>query len=155
MNEETQQRLAAAVDLLGRTGADSMQIRYSDDEQPVVWFAVALYRDGKWETASAANPLRAILRLGEQLLDGGQCRHCNRPTGLEPDSIDVPAGMRGLVSEPCVICGQPVETDLPDAIATLVETWAHRRCASWLGWIATESYEAVRPTPGRRLEVGE
>ena len=49
---------------------------------------VALYDGGRWEVAAAANPVRAALRLCEQLVDGGMCTHCNRPAGLEPDSID-------------------------------------------------------------------
>lgn len=83
--------ITAAADMLGRTGIKQLQIRYSDDEEPTVWFAV-----GKWpaksggegyETASAMEPLRAVLRLCEQAMDGGQCQHCHRPSGFEPDSI--------------------------------------------------------------------
>jgi hypothetical protein len=81
-------KLLAVFDLIRRTGAKQIQIRYSDDEQPVVWFGVAVYDDTHWETASAHEPLRAMLRLAEQLVDGGMCTHCKRPTGLEPDSLD-------------------------------------------------------------------
>lgn len=81
-------RLLAAVDMIGRTGAKEFQIRYSDEEEPVVWFAVATYDDGKGETDASLNPVMAVLRLAERLVDGGQCTHCGRPTGLDPDSID-------------------------------------------------------------------
>ena len=81
-------RLTAAVSLIGRTGADTFSIRYSDDEQPVIWLAVAGYPEDRWETDAALTPLRAVLRLAERLVDGGQCRHCKRPAGLDPDSLD-------------------------------------------------------------------
>jgi hypothetical protein len=80
-------RFVAAVDLIGRTGAKQFQIRYSGDEQPVVWAAVVIYGDGA-EAAGALHPTVAVLRLAELLVDGGQCTHCRRPTGLDPDSID-------------------------------------------------------------------
>jgi hypothetical protein len=88
LGEEAQAILVAGVELIGRTGARETQIRYSDDEQPTVWFAVALYDGDRFETAAAPEPVRAVLRLCEQLVDGGTCTRCNRPAGFEPDSID-------------------------------------------------------------------
>jgi len=84
---EHERRLLAAVDLIGRTGAHGFQLRFSDDEEPIVWLAVAQYRDTA-DAAGALDPLRAVLRLAEQLIDGGRCTHCDRPTGLEPDTLD-------------------------------------------------------------------
>ena len=81
-------RMTAGIELIGRTGAKSFQIRYSDDEEPVVWFAVALYDDGKAETAASLDPVMAILRLAERLIDGGMCTHCKRPAGLETHHIE-------------------------------------------------------------------
>jgi hypothetical protein len=89
-----QDKLKAAFDFIGRTGARTVSIRYSDDEKPVVWFVVAEY-DGTnpmgiegHEVDASLSPVRAALRLCERLADGGQCRHCGRPTGLEPDHLD-------------------------------------------------------------------
>lgn len=86
-------KLKAAVEFLRRTGAKQIQIRYSDDEKPVVWFIVAVF-DGRnpakingWEVDASDNPLRAALRLCERLADGGQCVHCKRPVGFEPDLL--------------------------------------------------------------------
>jgi hypothetical protein len=79
-------RLTAAIDLLGRTGARSFQLRYHDDEKPVVWLAVAAYeRDRRelHETDAALTPLLAVERLLERLVDGGVCIHCGRPTAIE------------------------------------------------------------------------
>jgi hypothetical protein len=88
-------RAMAGVDMLRRTGAQSFQLRYSDDEEPVVWVAVAAYSavnplTGKqaehYECAGALNPTAAIMRLCEQLIDGGTCQHCGRPTIFNTDS---------------------------------------------------------------------
>lgn len=84
-------RFTAAVALIGRTGAESVQIRCSDEEPPAVWVALAAYQRGRrtvHEVAAALNPVRAALRLAEQLVDGGMCTHCRRPAGLDPDSIE-------------------------------------------------------------------
>ena len=87
-------RFLAALEFIRRTGASSIDIRFQDDDQPIVWMVVAQY-DGEnpmktvgAEVDAAFNPLRAALRLCERLADGGQCRHCHRPTGLDPDSLD-------------------------------------------------------------------
>lgn len=75
-------KLLAAVDLLGRTGASSFGVRYSDDAQPVVWIAVVEYGGGTWEAATGHDPGEATLRLAERIIDGGNCAHCHRPTAL-------------------------------------------------------------------------
>lgn len=88
LRTEEQEKLTAAVALIGRTGAAHFQLRYSDDEKPVVWMAVAVYREDLAEVDASLDPVRAVLRLAERLVDGGQCVHCKRPTGLDPDSLD-------------------------------------------------------------------
>jgi hypothetical protein len=104
---EVQDRLVACVDLIGRTGATDFQIRYSDDEQPVVWIAVAKYRRRagrdeptltRHETAAALRPDQAAFRLVEALVDGGQCQHCRKPTGVLDDwSQEPPLAALGVV----------------------------------------------------------
>lgn len=80
-------RFVAGVDMIRRTGAETFQIRWSDDEEPTVWFAVAGYPAGRWETAAALDPVRAVLRLCERTLDGGVCTHCKLPVAFEPDDL--------------------------------------------------------------------
>jgi hypothetical protein len=76
-------RYVAAVDLIGRTGADQFKIQYcEEDAPPIIWMASAHWGD-RWETAAALNPLRAIFRLLDEVIDGGLCVHCHRPTGFE------------------------------------------------------------------------
>ncbi|MCB0968293.1 MAG: hypothetical protein KDB37_15785 [Ilumatobacter sp.] len=82
---EQQAKLSAAVAMIGRCGAASVQIRWSDDEDPVVWFVVAEFDEGVWETAAGRDPIEAALRCAEQLVDGATCVHCGRPTALDTD----------------------------------------------------------------------
>ncbi len=93
----------AALDAIRRTGAEGIEIRYSDpsedgDDGPVVWMAVAKYAapiggriadppgpTHRYEVDAAMNPSTAVLRLAERLIDGGECRHCHRPTVFDAD----------------------------------------------------------------------
>jgi hypothetical protein len=91
------ERALAAIDVIKRTGAESFQIRYSDDEQPVVWLAVVTWRinrEGRptkhgagraHEAAAALAPDSPIYRQAEQIVDGGECSHCGKPAGFNPD----------------------------------------------------------------------
>lgn len=101
---EQQQRLNACLDLLRRSGAGEVQIRWSgredgdadaDQEEPtpVVWLVVAIYGD-QWEAAAGRDPLTAAVRLLETTLDGGgYCLHCRRPTGVNVDwANEMPLG---------------------------------------------------------------
>lgn len=95
-------KMIAATKMLQRTGAAALQIRYSDDEEPTVWFAVVQYRRGAdglpkakgpinaWETAAGRHPTEALLRLCEKVVDGGTCAHCHRPTIFHADLDDAP-----------------------------------------------------------------
>lgn len=82
-------RFTAAVDLIGRTGARQFQIRYSDDEQPVIWVAAACWNN-RWEAAAGMHPLTAVFRLCDAVIDGGTCTHCRRPAGFAPDPDSMP-----------------------------------------------------------------
>jgi hypothetical protein len=85
MDDANKAFLKACVDMARRTGAREWQLRYQDDDNPVVWIAVAKWTlDGEdiWECAAGMTPPRAAFKLLEQLIDGGMCRVCGRPTGL-------------------------------------------------------------------------
>ena len=76
------------VKWLPRLGASELQIRYSDDQAPIVWMAVAkvtVRRVSGFEAAAALDPSEAVKRLATQLIDGGLCVHCGKPTGFEAD----------------------------------------------------------------------
>lgn len=87
-------RATAGIDMLRRVGASQVQLRFSDDEEPVVWIAVVGLKQSRrriyHDAAAALDPTTAILRLCEKLIDGGQCAHCKRPTGFDPDADTMP-----------------------------------------------------------------
>jgi hypothetical protein len=85
--------LLAANEMVWRTGATKFQLRYSDDEQPVVWMAVGQWGDIH-EVGASLDPVRAAIRLLEQVVDGGQCIHCHRPTGITDDFDAMPLNER-------------------------------------------------------------
>lgn len=94
-------RFVAAIDLVRRTGARQIQIRYSDDESPVVWMAVAGYsvHHGKlssvgkinaYKLGAALDPREALFRLLNEAIDGAQCAHCGRPSGFVEGTENMP-----------------------------------------------------------------
>jgi hypothetical protein len=96
-------RFLAAVQLIERVGAREFQIRYDDNDGagPTVWNALARFRvvtagptvhDNHWEVGAGMTPLGAVLRLADDLLDGGTCTHCHRPTGVMHGPDEMPAG---------------------------------------------------------------
>lgn len=87
--EDQDPRMVAAIDMLRRTGANEVQIRYSDDEHPVVWIAVAQWR-GHWEAGAGMHPSHALFALCAEVIDGGTCKHCKRPTGFDSSFGQMP-----------------------------------------------------------------
>lgn len=85
----------AAADLLPRLGATTLELRFSEPESPgspVVWIAIAGFQGAGPQVAAGLSPYRALYRLLEQLVDGGQCTHCKRPTGVCDDLDSLPLG---------------------------------------------------------------
>lgn len=100
---------AALADLVGRTGASQLQVRESNEEDPTVFVAVAVYPDGRFESDSGRLPIDAIWRVAERLVDGGQCTHCRKATGLlEPEGDLSAKSMRFLGEVLCWYTYDPV-----------------------------------------------
>jgi hypothetical protein len=84
-------RFLAGIDMIKRTGGARFQLRFSDDEKPVAWIAVGIWNatgQPRFEVAAGLDPLCAVMRLCEQVIDGGRCQHCSKPTAFEPVSIE-------------------------------------------------------------------
>lgn len=81
-------KFKAGLDLLGRTGSREFQLRYSDEDEPTLWMAVAVYGLAgydRFEVSAAPDPETALMRLLESVIIGGQCTHCGRPAGFSDD----------------------------------------------------------------------
>lgn len=76
--------LVACTQMAGRTGATALQLRYSDDERPVVWMAVVEH-GGHYAVGAGLHPEKALMEVLEELVDGGTCQHCQRPTAITRD----------------------------------------------------------------------
>lgn len=86
---------SACSSMVPRLGAKTLELRFSDDgadaDSPTVWMAIAGFGGRRFEVGAASHPEKALFRLLEQLVDGGQCRHCARPTGITRDFTEQPA----------------------------------------------------------------
>lgn len=97
-------RFPAAVDVLRRTGPLEFQVRYADDELPVVWICVARFNlgpDGRpqrarfkgeraYEVGAGLSPIAALFKLCDQVLDQSTCVHCGRASGFLADAVPEP-----------------------------------------------------------------
>lgn len=78
----------AAVDAIAHTGAKNFEIRWCEEQDPTVWFALSTHISGGQERQSiyaGFNPTEATIGLAEKLIDGGVCAHCLKMTIFEPD----------------------------------------------------------------------
>lgn len=82
-----QERLVAAVDLVGRTGATGFELGYLHDDVPIdraAWWAHAQYRGTRIAVEDQLGPVDAAEALARRLLDGGKCAHCGSLVTLDP-----------------------------------------------------------------------
>jgi hypothetical protein len=74
--------IAAACELIGRTGARALEIGFLHDDVPIedaAWWAHAQYRGGRVTVEGKRSPGHALDALLVRLLDGATCRWCGRP----------------------------------------------------------------------------
>lgn len=88
-------RYIPAIELLRRNGAKEVQLRYDEEQQPLVWVAVAGFSliNGKpagrgklnaWQAGGGLDPLSSLFALCRACLDRkGWCTHCHRNTMFE------------------------------------------------------------------------
>jgi hypothetical protein len=91
-NEQQADRLSACIDLIGHTGAKTLQMRFSEDEEPAIWFVVVEHAAGDAiavTVGASTHPLFAFYDVVDKLIDGGRCTHCHRPTAFDPDGDGV------------------------------------------------------------------
>ena len=79
--------LQAAVYLLEASGATAINLYGDSRARPPVWAAKARWPN-RWGHGAGADPIEALLRLAESGLDGYECAHCGRPTGVDTASAN-------------------------------------------------------------------
>jgi len=83
----------AGIEFLGHTGAKSFELRLTNEDPPDVYIAIVKYERGGEDTFSVAaslDPTVAVMRLCEQVTDGGKCNKCGRPSGFSPEPAELP-----------------------------------------------------------------
>lgn len=90
-------RLTAAVELVGRAAARSLELGWTDDDgpRPGEWYASAFYRGTRVTVEHQDGPAEAVENLAFRLLEGGQCVHCGRPTVI--DGFRLASGEPGCI----------------------------------------------------------
>lgn len=78
-------RVNAAIDITGRTGASSVMLEEQDDGR---WIATAQYDrlGGSWRGEAESAPAAADLMVSG-ILEGGKCVHCGRTTTVKPQTF--------------------------------------------------------------------
>lgn len=82
-----EERLIAAVDLVGRTGAKGFEFGHLHDDVPVEdadWYAFARYAGARITVEHHRHPVDAAEALAVKLLTGGKCK-CGKLVALESD----------------------------------------------------------------------
>lgn len=99
------------------TGMRSFRIGHSDeheDGKPVIWHATATYRRQRetyfttnHEVDAALDPVQAVLRLCERLVDGGLCQHCGKGTVFLAETEDTFVESMTKVLDGCLYAWDP------------------------------------------------
>lgn len=96
------ERFTAAIKFLERLGAREFQMRFDDEQRPIVWVAISGYSiiNGKpatrgkinaHQTGCGMDPLTAMFNLMTNSLNfRGLCNHCGRNTMFDESFGEVP-----------------------------------------------------------------
>lgn len=93
----------AAVELIGRTGAKSLEIGYLHDTpraEDADWWATVTYRGVKITEEHHVGPSEALEAIAVRLLDGAKCTHCQGMVALRRSGVMFyadPDGARRMV----------------------------------------------------------
>lgn len=87
--DATDDRLFAAIDVVGRSGAKSFEFGYLHDDVPIAeadWWATALYKGTKITVEHHTDPASAAEALAVRILTGGMCNHCKKLVALTDEA---------------------------------------------------------------------
>ena len=118
-----QERLNAALELIGRCAANELELGWTDDAgpRPGEWYATASYKGARIIVEDQHGPEDAAEALALKLLAGGQCVHCGRvATAIRDGEVFTVAGHPVL--DPSRL-GQSVDAGLICARRRVGEHW--------------------------------
>lgn len=88
ISDYDEERLLAAVLLVGHTGAQDFEFGYLHDDVPIDkadWWAKAQYRGSRITVEHHAGPVEAAEALAERLLTSAKCKWCNGLVTFKPE----------------------------------------------------------------------
>ncbi len=122
--EFDKERLLAAVEVIGRGAANSLELGWTHDDgpRPGEWYASASYKGARVIVENEHGPEDAAENLALRLIVGGQCVHCGLTVTVRNEA--------GLVM---TVAGHPVldEDALEETYPDRVCVW-HRDGPHWL-----------------------
>jgi hypothetical protein len=78
LGAEGKERMLAAVDAIGLTGAKGLEIGHEVESNKTSWYAKAAFDGSHVYSKGHADPVAAVEALAWDLLDGGDCQLCHR-----------------------------------------------------------------------------
>jgi hypothetical protein len=109
-----QDALVAAIDLVGRSGARSVEIGYLHDDVPTTeagWYCQCMFKGARIIVDNQRGPIEAAESLARRLLNGAQCRRCGEPIRLSDNDQGCRWTRKGPKWEPG--CGQEINQSIP------------------------------------------
>lgn len=106
-----QDALNAAINLVQRSGAQSLEFGYLNDEPPFEWWAHAQYRGTRLTVEHHHGPVEAVEALARRILDGATCRRCGALIKLDDEGEGCRWTRNGARWEPG--CGLPIDQSIP------------------------------------------
>lgn len=82
--------MAIALNLIGRTGARSAEVGFTDDRPGIAredadWWACAQYRGARLQVEHHRGPVEALEALVRRILSDSECARCGRKVGPGPE----------------------------------------------------------------------
>lgn len=117
MQQDQEEAVLAAADLVARTGATGFHMGYlRDDPRDPGWYAYAQYQGARITTENHMDPVCAAEALAERLLTGARCA-CGKIVELRDGGVMVFPGAASPSGEP-----------MPDAAKLIAEVRAGKTC---------------------------
>ena len=95
--------MLAGAQLVGRTGAQGLEVGYLHDDVPAEqagWYAHAQYRGARITTEDHRGAVEAVEALARRLLEGGKCTNCGGLIALSDAGAIIHDGALGPDGKP-------------------------------------------------------